>query len=299
MSQDNKTVLNGKDLSRRQFLVGTGAVAGAAALFGASGLTPGNLFGVKLASAQTLNSDVDILNFALTLEYVETSTYNYINSQGLLSGTAKTYAQKFGDNENTHVALIVSTIKQLGGTPINPQDYFNLPDFPDENSIIQFLIASEEVGAGAYLGAAPLVKDKNILAAAAAIHNVEAQHASGFKALLNDPMPSPAFGAPLTPAEVVSKLVAAYGPNATNPGSGSSPRIVFPNMTTGPVPPPGGVGSTTGVGMPATGRNSGGDPTALFGPLGIAAALFATGVGAMLKVRSRETAIAEENADRE
>lgn len=299
MSQDGKTALSGKNVSRRQFIVGTGAVAGAAALFGASNLTPGKLLGVQLAQAQALNSDLDILNFALNVEYVEVSTYNYVNSQGLLSGTAKTYAAKFGDNENTHIDVIVATIQQLGGTPITPPDYFNLPTFNSETELIQFLAASEEVGAGAYLGAAPLIKDKNILAAAAAIHNVEGEHAAAWEAVLNDPMPSPAFAAPLTPAEVVQKVKAAYGPNAFTQGSGDSPYIVFPNMKTGPVPYPGGssaMAAVTGstVGMPRTGN-----PADLYGPLGVAAALFAVGVGAALKARTRQAAIVEESDSRE
>lgn len=278
-----------KGLSRRQFLVGTGAAAGAFALFGAPHLSPSGLFGVQLASAQTLNNDLDILNFALTLEYVETSAYNYLNSQNMLTGRAREYALKFGENENTHVAAIVQTIRSLGGTPINPPATFNLPAFANETAIVRFLIESEEVGAGAYLGAAPLIRDRGILAAAAAFHNVEGQHASGFKALLEDMEPSPAFGMPLTPPEVVAKLTAAYGPNSIVPGPGTSPRAVVGGVTSAPVPPPGGVGTTGGtVGMPRTGA---GDALA---PVGIAAAMFAAAVGAMLRIRTRNVEEAEQ-----
>ncbi len=72
-------------ISRRQFLT---ASAGAAALFGVSSLTPGHLVGFQLAAAAQvqLKSDLDILNFALTLEMLEDLAYQKANRSGVLSG---------------------------------------------------------------------------------------------------------------------------------------------------------------------------------------------------------------------
>ncbi|HUS17150.1 MAG TPA: ferritin-like domain-containing protein, partial [Chloroflexia bacterium] len=78
-----------KGFSRRQFLAGTGALAGAAAVFGATGLTrltPGTRAGVQIAAAAELKSDLEILQFALTLEHLEDAAYRAANSSGLLSG---------------------------------------------------------------------------------------------------------------------------------------------------------------------------------------------------------------------
>ena len=244
---DGEGTVNG--ISRRKFLIGSGATLGAAALFGASALTPGQLLGARIASAQNLNSDMDILLFALTLEHVENAAYRALNASGLLSGRVAGYFQEFGAHENTHVVALTDTIIKLGGTPVAEQASYNFPNLTSQEAAVAFFATVEEVGAGAYLGAAPLLQDKNLLAAAASIHNVEAQHASILRAVMGDSEPSPAFGSPKT----LDEVLAAVGPLLQMPG-----------------------------GMPKTGAPS------FLNPLTIAAGLGAAAVGAMLHVRSRE-----------
>lgn len=195
-------------VSRRRFLIGAGGVAGGLALAGTSlsGLSVGQRAGVKLASAATLNNDLDILNFALTLEHFEDAAYRAANASGLLSGTPADLFKTFGDQEHQHVAAITATITKLGGKPVAEQASYNLPKLTSQDQVISLFATIEDVGAGAYLGAAPLIKDVNILAAALSIHSVEAEHASTFKSYMNDPMPSPAFATPLTPDEVLAKV---------------------------------------------------------------------------------------------
>lgn len=252
---------NGKSVSRRRFLIGSGALAGAAALFGVSHLTPNTLAGIRLASAQSLDSDLDILQFALTLEHLENAAYRAANNSGLLSGEVADYFRAFGDHENTHVVALTDVITKMGAEPAKAQSSYNLPTFSNQGDVVSFFAIVEEVGAGAYLGAAPLVKDLGILAAAAAIHNVEAQHASVLKAVLNDPLPSPAFGSPLTLDQVLA--------------------AVTPLLSVGAVP----------GGMPTTGAPN------MFGPLMVAAGVGAAALGAAIHIRSRKDSQMQEETE--
>lgn len=77
-------------MSRASFIL-RGAVA-AGAVYGASAVGPY----VSSALAQGGSADVDILNFALTLEYLETDFYNVKGTAVGLSGEARTLAQSFG-----------------------------------------------------------------------------------------------------------------------------------------------------------------------------------------------------------
>lgn len=222
MSDNNVNPEGKAGITRRRFLIGTGGVAGGLALAGGSlaGLTVGQQAGVRLASAQTLKTDLDILQFALTLEHFENAAYKAANASGLLKGTAADLFKAFGDHEAAHVAAVTDTIKKLGGTPVAAQAKYNLPTLQNQEEVVRLFTTIEEVGAGAYLGAAPLIKDKGILGAAASILNVEAQHASTFKAFMNDPMPSPAFGMPLTPDQVLAAVKPFLEVSSTPPPAG-------------------------------------------------------------------------------
>ncbi len=218
MSNSIRPEEEGRGISRRQFLVGSGALMGAAALLRVPGLSFGQQAGVKAAAAAQLNSDMDILMFALTLEHLEDAAYRAANSSGLLSGSVAEYFKAFGDHEHAHVVALTDVITKLGGKPVAEQPSYNLPKFNNQDEVVKFFAQVEEVGAGAYLGAAPLLQSKDLLAAAAAIHNVEAQHASTLRAVMGDAEPAPAFGSPLTYAQViaaVTPLLAATAPPAT------------------------------------------------------------------------------------
>jgi hypothetical protein len=131
-----------------------------------------------LAEAADFGSDVDVLNYALTLEYLESAFYVQGIAAGLLSGVEKTYIDAIGADEAYHVTAITATIKSLGGTPVSAPGV----DFgASYKSRMSFLTAShtfENVGVGAYLGAAGFIKNKTVLQAAAGIFGVEARHAA-------------------------------------------------------------------------------------------------------------------------
>lgn len=156
--------------SRRAFLMGSlGAIA-------ATAIASEFAFSEGRALAVTFTSDIDILNFALTLEHLENRAYRDAVNSGKLTGANLNYARTFGQQENEHVQLLTAAISQASGTPVREQAKYNFPAFTDEATIITFLRTLEEVGVGAYTGASPFVRDPNILATAGGILQVEARH---------------------------------------------------------------------------------------------------------------------------
>lgn len=155
------------------------------------------------------SSDLDILNYALTLEHFEDTMYRALIASGLLTGKALTYAQAYGAHEKAHVDALTATITQLGGTPVKELDKYNFPTVTSEAEVIALIATVEDVGASAYLGAAPLLQSPDLLTVGVQIHTVEAEHATTWRFLSGqDPVPF-AFAPPATPADVV-KIVTPF-----------------------------------------------------------------------------------------
>src|ERR1700710_3078160 len=83
-------------ITRSSFIL-RGAMA-AGAMYGAGAVTPF----VSQAFAKGGGGDVEILNFALTLEYLEADFYNVQGASLGLKGQAKSYAKMFGEEEADH-----------------------------------------------------------------------------------------------------------------------------------------------------------------------------------------------------
>lgn len=132
----------------------------------------------SLAAVGDFSSDIDVLNYALTLEYLEAAFYVQGNSAGLLSGTEKEYLAKIQSDEEYHVTAITGVITKLGGTPVAKPGVDFGAAFDSRMSFLTTSHTFENVGVGAYLGAAGYIKDKSILQAAAGIFGVEARHAA-------------------------------------------------------------------------------------------------------------------------
>lgn len=148
--------------------------------------------------------DLDILNYALTLEYLETDFYRKVNDAGLFSGKTADLLKRFGEHEAQHVDALRQTIRQLGGKPVRkPQFQFPMRD---QASFLELAQALEEVGVGAYNGAAPSIKSKEVLAAAGGIVQIEARHAAAIRALRGqNPTPNGAFDKTLTKEETLKQ----------------------------------------------------------------------------------------------
>ena len=199
-------------LNRRHLIAGlgaAGAVAGAAALTGCN--DSGTLSPTPAPTPPTTPpttpppatpSVVDVLNFALNLEYLEASFYAYVTtgsglntgitgaSPGAVSGGAQVqftngvigaYAKELAMHEAAHVTYLRNTITSLMGTPIDIPA-LNLAAMGSVTSDSTFVIAArqlETVGVSAYEGSiAALVSNLSVLTAAAQIHDVESEHES-------------------------------------------------------------------------------------------------------------------------
>jgi hypothetical protein len=186
-------------VTRASFMV-RGALA-AGAVYGTSMVAPF----VSQALAAGGGGDVEILNFALTLEYLESAFYNEKGKQVGLSGQAKTYASDFGGQEAEHVAALSAAVKQLGGTPVAKPTFV----FPVSNPSSFLALAStlENTGVGAYNGAAPKISSKQVLAEAGSIVQIEARHAAAINLLINKtPTPNGGFDKPLTETQVLAAV---------------------------------------------------------------------------------------------
>jgi len=160
------------------------------------------------------SSDVVVLVFADVLEQVETTFYSQALQKFQVSDfVAAGYSnpqipiQQFtqiGKDESTHSSILQETIKANGGTPItNCKFDFSsvLTDVPTMAAAARLV---ENVGVGAYLGAASLVSDTVLLTAAATILTVEARHQTVLN-LLNGATAIPqAFDIALTPPQVLA-----------------------------------------------------------------------------------------------
>ncbi len=182
---------------------------GGAAVLGAAALAASNSGGLAFAADAPFKNDIDVLNYALTLEFFEAALYKTLLGLGKLQGRDLQYVQLFGQQEQAHVDAVQSTIQKLGGTPVTKGSYnFGAAGPTDtREQVLNILATVEQVGVSAYLGAAGYIQNKDILAAAASIMQVEGRHTALIKVLLDDPMPvNAAFIAPLTPAEVLQKV---------------------------------------------------------------------------------------------
>jgi hypothetical protein len=186
-------------LTRSSFLL-RGALA-AGAVYGTAAVGPF----VSQALAETGGGDAEILNFALTLEYLESAFYNVKGKEVSLTGTAKSYATMFGEQEAQHVSALTSAIKALGGTPVKkPQFVFPVSN---EKSFLALASVLENTGVGAYNGAAPSISSKEVLATAGSIVQIEGRHAAAIDLLIDrSPTPNGGFDVPLTKAEVLAKI---------------------------------------------------------------------------------------------
>src|SRR5579875_1799211 len=203
------------DVERKRFLkmagktIGSGAAAtGLAAFIAACGSSSSSSSssassaGSSASSSSTATTgmasgsasgsgDLAIVNYALTLEYLESEFHASTLS------TLKT----FGQEEQEHVSALESVAKSLGTPAAKPMGKFPLTN---ASAVAHLAATGENSGEAASLGQAPHITSKQILAAALSIHSIEARHAATLNTLLKmSPTPEGAFAKPMTMAQVL------------------------------------------------------------------------------------------------
>jgi hypothetical protein len=155
----------------RKAAIGGGAVLGSTTFLG---MLPEIALG-KPSKKQ----DLAILNYALTLEYLEAAFYNTALANGRgFSARATTFAETVALHENTHVTALKKTIKSFGGKPVAAPEFDFQGTTDKEDSFLATALVLENTGVHAYLGQAGRLRSKALLGAAASIVTVEARHAA-------------------------------------------------------------------------------------------------------------------------
>ena len=197
-------------VSRRRFLAVTGGTGAAGALLAAcggdddSGTTTSSMSDDGDTLAQFGEGDLGIVNYALTLEYLEAAFYADAIKSGLFKGEELALIKEIGSNEDEHVVALENTAKQLGTPAPKPKTQFPLED---AQSVLELAATVENLGAAAYLGQAAAIKSAQVLAAALSIHTVEGRHAAALNTLTGQSfVPDGAFAVPATASEVLADV---------------------------------------------------------------------------------------------
>lgn len=176
----------------------SGAASSAAA--GTSSATMSNTS--SSAAASSGSSDLAIVNYALTLEYLESQFYDKVIKSGLFHGKDLSVLKTFGAEEADHVQALKTVAGQLGTAAAEPMGKFPIHSAAQVTALAATV---ENLGASAYLGQAGNIKSKEILAAALSIHTIEARHAATLNLLLKkSPTPDGAFAKPMSMAQVLA-----------------------------------------------------------------------------------------------
>ncbi|KAK3378549.1 ferritin-like domain-containing protein [Podospora didyma] len=182
-------------------------------------------------------TDIDILQFALTLELLEAAFYQQgfakfpaTDFQALgLSEKDISDLTAIGGTEEEHVILLQGAIAAAGVKPVQACTY-NF-GFTDATGMVGTAAVLENVGVSAYLGAASLIADGGILTTAGSILTIEARHQSTIRLISKAIAVPQAFDTPLSPKQVFS-LAAPF--IASCPEGSNLILTAFPTLAMAP-----------------------------------------------------------------
>lgn len=191
------------ELDRRNFLktakvVGFGAslafvAAACSKKASTAGSTPTGAASAAASASAGPNPDLPILNYALTLEYLEANFYKQGLAGNIMTGRTLALVTPIEAHEQAHVATLTATIQKLGGTPVaSPTFVYPTGTFTSEATFLKTASTFEELGVTAYQGQVTLIQTPAILGAAASIAGVESRHAAILASLIaGNPFPAP------------------------------------------------------------------------------------------------------------
>lgn len=184
---------------RRQFLRTTGAATlsatAVALLVGCESMAQG--------TAANSASDVATLNVALELENEAINAYQLGAESGLLQPQVMKVAVLFQDQHKQHRDALISTIRKMGGTPVQEKskaEYaraLNAATLKSQTDVLRLAQRLERGAANAYIGVIPSFENDDLAKVAAQIAADETMHWTALSGALNDPLPMKAltFGA--------------------------------------------------------------------------------------------------------
>jgi hypothetical protein len=187
----------GRAGSRREFLIK--AVAGGGTLV-VGGIIVAGL--PKLAtSAPSPEQDVEVANFALSLEYLQAAFYEEASQQAL-SDELTQFVEVVQEHERVHVEYLLDLL----GADASPKPTFDFGNaLADSTALTAAAVTLEDLGVAAYNGQATNLTP-DALAAAARIVSVDARHAAWIRAIVAKPPALRPIDPPKSRAEVTDSL---------------------------------------------------------------------------------------------
>jgi hypothetical protein len=189
------------------------AVLGGAVLLGA---------GAAPAQAAAAGRDEAILNYALTLEYIQEAFYGETERLGALTGGLAEQARVVGAHERAHVKAFREV---LGARAVKRPRFDFRGATENADRFRRTAVAFEDLAVAAYKAQAPLIQKRAYLVPALAIHTVEARHAAWIRRLAGVAPAPDAFDEPRSKESTLG-IVAATKFAVMKTQSRSRPKFI-------------------------------------------------------------------------
>ena len=147
----------------------------------------------QTASASSAEGDIRILNTAIAAEHEAVAAYAVGARSGLLKKPVLDLAVQFQGHHKEHVNVLASTVTKLGGRPVSAKRRYNFPvsKLKSQADVLAFAAGLEKGAVSAYLGAVPILANRDLAKAAASILGDEAMHWAVLRgALGHNPVPA-------------------------------------------------------------------------------------------------------------